>query len=296
MVGTQLQFANLLRLYIIFYYYYIIGIHSELVIQFRKDYTHVGTRHGHATRLVAFFSWARTKNKTITNKKAPKKKKTVCCRKWKDLTTQPCASWLGMTSWGIPFSTCNAPCRVGDKQTDVKREWRTSANKTAEETYRIDRQRERDRQRKRKREREIDRERERERERKSKYSSSHSRIYPKTERVTHCGKGTHRSYNVKFGQRLSTTHPHVSDYILLKTQMGNENRWQIELLRRFGVYTFFREWEDPSESSRSARILSLSEEGVYADRAGKIRSPCRHLRPKNIFGDQITGRGGQFGD
>ena len=42
------------------------------------------------------------------------------------------------------------------------------------------------------------RERERERERqKSKYSPSHSRIYPKTERVTHCGKGTHRSYNVK---------------------------------------------------------------------------------------------------
>ena len=32
--------------------------------------------------------------------------------------------------------------------------------------------------------------------------------------------------------------------------MGNENRWQIELLRRFGVYTFFREWEDPSWPSR----------------------------------------------
>ena len=29
---------------------------------------------------------------------------------------------------------------------------------------------------------------------------------------------------VKFGQRLFTTYPHVSDYILLKTQMGNENR------------------------------------------------------------------------
>ena len=29
---------------------------------------------------------------------------------------------------------------------------------------------------------------------------------------------------------------------------------------------------------------------------GKIRSPSRHLRPKNIFGDQIIGRGGQFGD
>ena len=33
-----------------------------------------------------------------------------------------------------------------------------------------------------------------------------------------------------------------------------------------------------------------------AVRAGKIRSPRRHLRPKNIFGDQITGRSGQFGD
>ena len=31
-------------------------------------------------------------------------------------------------------------------------------------------------------------------------------------------------------------------------------------------------------------------------RAGKIRSPGRHLRPKNIFGDQIIGCGGQFGD
>ena len=41
---------------------------------------------------------------------------------------------------------------------------------------------------------------------------------------------------LKFGQRLFTTHPHVSDYILLKTRMGDENRWQIELLQRFGVY------------------------------------------------------------
>ena len=71
-----------------------------------------------------------------------------------------------------------------------------------------------------------------------------------------------------FGQRLFTTYPHVSDYILLKTQMGNENRWQIEFLRRFGVYTFFREWEDP----RSAWILSLSEEGVYAETSEKILS------------------------
>ena len=31
-------------------------------------------------------------------------------------------------------------------------------------------------------------------------------------------------------------------------------------------------------------------------RAGKIRSPSRHLRPKNIFGDQIMGSVGQIGD
>ena len=49
-----------------------------------------------------------------------------------------------------------------------------------------------------KKEREKEKVPEREREGKnSNYSSSHSRIYPKTERVTHCGKGTHRSYNVK---------------------------------------------------------------------------------------------------
>ena len=31
-----------------------------------------------------------------------------------------------------------------------------------------------------------------------------------------------------------------------------------------------------------------------SNRAGKIRSPCRHLRPKTIFGDQIIGRGGRL--
>ena len=46
--------------------------------------------------------------------------------------------------------------------------------------------------------------------------------------------------------------------------MGNENRWQIELLQRFGVYTFFREWEDPSWPN------SLSEEGVYAETSEKF--------------------------
>ena len=29
---------------------------------------------------------------------------------------------------------------------------------------------------------------------------------------------------VKFGQRIFTTHPHVTDYTLLKTRMGDENR------------------------------------------------------------------------
>ena len=68
---------------------------------------------------------------------------------------------------------------------------------------------------------------------------------------------------------LSVTNNVQKDYILLKTQMGNENRWLIEFLRRFGVYTF-REWEDPSWPTRSARILSLSEEGVYAETSEKF--------------------------
>ena len=29
---------------------------------------------------------------------------------------------------------------------------------------------------------------------------------------------------IKFGQRLLTTYPHVSGYILLKTRIGDENR------------------------------------------------------------------------
>ena len=46
---------------------------------------------------------------------------------------------------------------------------------------------------------------------------------------------------------------YLVDYILLKTQMGDENRWQIELLQRFSVYTFFRELVRGSEL-----ILSLT--------------------------------------
>ena len=39
--------------------------------------------------------------------------------------------------------------------------------------------------------------------------------------------------------------------------MGDENRWQIELLQRFGVYTFFREIGKGSE-------LTLGNDGVLA--------------------------------
>ena len=114
-----------------------LGRHSWLCQRFRGT-THVGTLHGHKTRLVVFFSWARTETKTVTNKKAPKKKKkkTVCCRDGKIWPPQPCE--LGMTSWGIPLSTCNAPCQVTDKHTGVKREWRESCSKRTEETYRMD--------------------------------------------------------------------------------------------------------------------------------------------------------------
>ena len=39
--------------------------------------------------------------------------------------------------------------------------------------------------------------------------------------------------------------------------MGDENRWQIEYLQRFGVYTFFRELVKGSE-------LTLGNDGVLA--------------------------------
>ena len=41
------------------------------------------------------------------------------------------------------------------------------------------------------------------------------------------------------------------------TRMGDENRWQIEYLQRFGVYTFFRELVKGSE-------LTLGNDGVLA--------------------------------
>ena len=75
-------------------------------------------------------------NKQKGAKKKKKKKKNRVLSRWKDLTPQPCE--LGMTSWGIPLSTCNAPCRVTDKHTGVKREWRESCSKRTEETYRMD--------------------------------------------------------------------------------------------------------------------------------------------------------------
>ena len=43
------------------------------------------------------------------------------------------------------------------------------------------------------------------------------------------------------------------NYILLKTRMGDKNRWQIEYLQRFGIYTFFREWKLGSELAGPTR-------------------------------------------
>ena len=70
-------------------------------------------------------------------------------------------------------------------------------------------------------------------------------------------KKTHTHFTlVKFGQRLFTTHPHVSDYTLLKTRMGDENSWQTELLQRFGVYTF-RELLKGSELTQRTLIAKF---------------------------------------
>ena len=65
-----------------------------------------------------------------------------------------------------------------------------------------------------------------------------------------------------------------SNYILLKTQMGDENRWQIELLRRFGVYTF-REWEDPSWPTAIGQLGSSHSLKVYTPK--RRRSSICHL-------------------
>ena len=110
------------------------------------------------------------------------------------------------------------------------------------------RERERERERERKRERVRDRKRQRETERERERDEGKKELESCVLSI------------VKFGQRLFTTYPHVSDYILLKTQMGNENRWQIEFLD-VSAYT---------PSSESERILSLSEEGVYAETSEKF--------------------------
>ena len=68
-------------------------------------------------------------------------------------------------------------------------------NKMAESGLQLIQVCERERERERKRERE--KERERERERKIELFIFPQQDLSKTERVTHCGKGTHRSYNVK---------------------------------------------------------------------------------------------------
>ena len=111
-----------------------LGRHRWFYQKVSRDYTCRDSTwpYDEAGRVLFLSSY---RNKTITNKKAPKKKNRVLSR-WKDLTPQPCE--LGMTSWGIHLSTCNAPCRVTDKHTGVKREWRESCSKRTEETYRMD--------------------------------------------------------------------------------------------------------------------------------------------------------------
>ena len=52
-------------------------------------------------------------------------------------------------------------------------------------------------------------------------------------------------YIITLSSVLAKVQGNSLDYILLKTRMGNENRWPIELLQRFGVYTFFRELVKP---------------------------------------------------
>ena len=110
-----LQFAKLSR-------------HSLFVIKFWKDYTCRNPEWSwdEAGRVLFLSSY---KNKT--NKKA---QKTACAVEMERSDPQPCE--LGITSWGIPLSTCNAPCRVTDKHAGAKREWRKSWR--AEETYRMD--------------------------------------------------------------------------------------------------------------------------------------------------------------
>ena len=103
-----------------------------LIERFQRT-THVGTLHGHKTRLVVFFSWARAETKQKQTKRRQKKRKeNRVLTRWKDLTPQPCE--LGMKTRGIPLSTCNAPRRVTDKHTGVKIEWWESCSKRAEET------------------------------------------------------------------------------------------------------------------------------------------------------------------
>ena len=54
-----------------------------------------------------------------TGKKKKKKGGKVGARFWSPIP-QPCE--LGMTSSGYPFRTCNAPCRIGNRQRERERE------------------------------------------------------------------------------------------------------------------------------------------------------------------------------
>ena len=66
--------------------------------------------------------------------------------------------------------------------------------------------------------------------------------------------------------------------------MGNENRWQIELLRRFGVYTFFREWEDPSWPDYAQPSADLIMHSLPPDYAQPSAGPAQTRTPsKSIW-------------
>ena len=88
--------------------------------------------------------------------------------------------------------------REREREAEKEGKWERARGRGATERKReeAERERERGKGRERKRDR-AERERTREREKKSELFIFPQQDLSKTERVTHCGKGTHRSYNVK---------------------------------------------------------------------------------------------------
>ena len=76
---------------------------------------------------------------------------------------------------------------------------------------------------------------------------------------------------------------------LSKYSIGKREKWTQKLRSRAHL-----KWRPYPIGSRI--FYQSTWATVKLHRAGKIRSPGRHLRPKNIFGDEVMGRGGQFGD